>query len=497
MTGKLCQYYDVNQIHGVRKAGSFTCQNKMKMSRTVRIITLGCAKNEVDTEEIAGVLARAGYRVDSSVRHPDVTVINTCGFLASAREEGLEVIRRAIRDKQAGKTGCVVVAGCLAQRYGERMVEMAPGADAYVGVGQMGRFAEILERTLAKTGSEALVEIGPPRHHWAEVVSRARSSNPWTAYLKISEGCDHRCAFCTIPSFRGRHTSKPLERILEEARYLVKTGAREINLVAQDTTQYGYDLYGEFSLPRLLGALIGVEGLVWLRVLYFYPSRLHSRVIEALSTLNKVVPYIDIPLQHAHPEILRKMRRPGDGEKYLRLLQRLRQAIPEVAVRTTFIVGFPGETEEHFGYLLDFLREAKFDRVGAFLYSREEGTPSYSYPEQVPEEIKVQRYRQLMETQQAISRDLQARWVGRKMEVLVEGLAEFSENGKRERGVVGRSYRDAPEVDGVVYLRGRAQPGDFVEAEITGSTEYDLVGEVRSITRPFPWGKRLRLAGQK
>ncbi len=464
------------------------------MRPTVRIITLGCAKNEVDTEEIAGVLARAGYRVDSSVRRPDVTIINTCGFLGSAREEGLEVIRKAIRDKEAGKTGWVIIAGCLSQRYGKRMLEMAPGADAYVGVGQMGRFAEIVERALEGNGAGAYIDIAPPEHHWAEVVSRARTAHPWTAYLKISEGCDHKCTFCTIPSFRGKHRSKPIERILEEARFLVSTGAREINLVAQDTTQYGFDLYGEFSLPRLLEALNAIEGLTWIRILYVYPSRLNARVMEAISTLDKVVPYVDVPLQHSHPEILRRMRRPGDGEKYLRLLERLRQMIPGVAIRTTFIVGFPGETEEHFQYLLDFIREARFDRVGAFLYSREEGTPSYEYEGQVGEEVKLRRYDELMRLQQDISREVQAEWVGKRMKVLVEGFASFSEGGKCHRGVVGRSYRDAPDVDGMVYLKGVAQPGDFVEAEITESTEYDLVGKALSVTQPFGGRKHLRLA---
>lgn len=463
------------------------------MRPTVRIITLGCAKNEVDTEEIAGVLARAGYRVDPFVSCPDVTVINTCGFLASAREEGLEVIRRAVRDKQAGKTGCVIVAGCLSQRYGSKMLEMAPGVDAYVGVGQMGRFGEVVERALAKDQDSPYLDIAPPHHRWTEVVSRARSETPWTAYLKVSEGCDHQCTFCTIPSFRGRHVSKPLEKILEEARYLVKTGAREINLVAQDTTQYGYDLYGEFALPRLLRALNEIEELVWLRILYFYPSRLNDQIIEVLASLDKVVPYIDIPLQHAHPEILRRMRRPGDGEKYLRMLEKLRQAIPKVAIRTTFIVGFPGETQAHFDYLLDFLRSAKFDRAGAFLYSREGGTPSYDYENQVPEEVKVQRYRELMSLQQSISREILSGWIGGKMEVLVEGFATFSEGGRTLQGVVGRSYRDAPEVDGLVYLKGSAQLGDFVEVRITANTEYDLVGIIESTTKPFRLRKRLRV----
>jgi len=380
----------------------------------VRIITLGCAKNEVDSEEIAGVLRQAGHRLDG--REPaEITVINTCGFLESAQQESLRVIRQAVAEKGKGK---VIVAGCLAQRLGEELARLAreelarlaPGADAYIGVGQMGRFDEIVQNVFGHI--QPLMDVEPPHHRWADIPTRTRSGRPWSAYLKVSEGCDHRCTFCTIPSFRGKHQSKPIERVVEEARHLVKTGAKELNLIAQDVTQYGYDLYREVTLPKLLRELNQVEGVEWIRLLYFYPSRLTDDVIEAMASLEKVVPYIDIPLQHVHPDVLRRMKRPWDGDRYLKVFDKVRAAIPQVAIRTTFIVGFPGETEAEFQTLLDFTKAARLDRVGAFTFSREPGTPSYEMTGQVPAQRKKERYDRLMRAQQPISLAKNREWIG-------------------------------------------------------------------------------------
>ncbi len=296
------------------------------MSSRVKIVTLGCAKNEVDSEEIAGVLAEAGYSVDGSAKKTDVTVINTCGFLENAKEESLRAIKDALREKKAGRTGKVIVAGCLAQRLGAEMEKLAPGADAYIGVGHMAQFGDIVGQTLRSP--QQIFDVGAPHHRWAEVPTRARTGKPWSAYLKVSEGCDHQCTFCTIPSFRGAHASKPIERVLAEAKHLARTGCRELNLIAQDVTQYGFDLYREFTLPKLLAELNAVEGIDWIRILYFYPNRLTDEVIEAMATLPKVLPYIDIPLQHAHPDTLRRMKRPWDGERYLKLIDKVRAAIP-------------------------------------------------------------------------------------------------------------------------------------------------------------------------
>jgi ribosomal protein S12 methylthiotransferase len=345
-------------------------------------------------------------------------------------------------------------------------MKLAPGADAYVGVGQMGRFAEIVRETLGSR--EQKLDVTPPHHRWADVPTRARTGRPWSAYLKISEGCDHKCTFCTIPSFRGGHQSKPIERVLAEANHLARTGAREINLIAQDVTQYGYDLYREFTLPKLLRELNGVDGIDWIRMLYFYPNRLTDEVIEAMATLDKVLPYVDIPLQHVHPDTLRRMKRPWDGDRYLQVFAKVRAAMPNVAIRTTFIVGFPGETDAEFEALLQFVKDAKLDRVGAFVYSREPGTPSFDLPDQVPFRIKRQRYDMVMSLQQAISKSVNESWIGRELDVLVEDVVE----GWR----VGRSHRDAPEIDGLVFVEEPGTVGEIIRVQVTGAEEYDLFG---------------------
>lgn len=433
---------------------------------TVRIVTLGCAKNDVDSEEIAGVLQGDGFRVDGLATRSDVTVINTCGFLEASKKESIEAIREAVRAKAEGRTGRVVVAGCLAQRLGAQMEALAPGADAYIGVGQMARFGDIVRQAL--TTREPTIEIGPPHHRWADVPTRARSGRPWSAYLKVSEGCDHACTFCTIPSFRGQHVSKPIERVLAEARHLAAQGTKEINLIAQDVTQYGYDLYKAFTLPRLLRELNAVDGIAWIRILYFYPNRLTDEVIEAMTTLDKVLPYIDVPLQHVHPDTLRRMKRPWDGDRYLKVFEKVRAAMPDVAIRTTFIVGFPGETEAEFEALLGFVRAAQLDRVGAFVYSREPGTPSHDMPGQVPFRTKRARFDRLMRAQQAVSWSKNEAWVGRTLPVLIE------EN--RDGWAIGRSFRDAPDIDGLVCARGEATPGTMLDVRIESSEPYDLFG---------------------
>jgi len=463
----------------------------MAKAPTVRLITLGCAKNEVDSEEIAGVLQRAGYQLDAHTRTPDVIIINTCGFIEPAKQESLQVIRDALREKRAGNTQKVIVAGCLVQRMGETLRQLLPEVDAFVGVGQMARFAEIVNAT--RQSHQPLIEIQPPHHRWAEVTTRLRSRTPWSAYLKISEGCDHKCTFCTIPSFRGRHVSKPIERILEEAHWLAQNGAKEINLIAQDTTQYGYDRYRRFMLPTLLRELAQVEGIRWIRIHYAYPSRVSDALIDTMASLPQVAPYLDVPLQHVNRSILRAMRRPGDGATYLRLIQRLRDAMPTIAIRTTFIVGFPGETEAEFQELLDFLQQAQLDRVGAFLYSRERGTPAAEMPHQVPFRVKRERYDRLMRTQQPLSLARNREWVGKEMTVLIEG---YSEDG---RYTIGRSHRDAPEVDGLVYVRlCHASPGEFVEVRIERAEVYDLFGVPSGILSPLEafHGKRSELSGR-
>ncbi len=445
----------------------------------VKIVTLGCAKNEVDSEEIAGVLLEAGYAIDGVAKKSSVTVINTCGFLEASKAESIQAIKDAVREKRAGRTGKVIVAGCLAQRLGPELMRLAPGADLYVGVGQMGRFAEIVKEVQLER--EQRVDVSPPHHRWAEVQTRARTGRPWSAYLKISEGCDHRCTFCTIPSFRGGHQSKPIERILQEANHLARTGAKELNLIAQDVTQYGFDLYKEFTLPKLLRGLNKVEGIEWIRLLYFYPNRLTDEVIETMASCEKVVPYIDIPLQHAHPDTLRRMKRPWDGDRYLALFEKVRKAMPDCAIRTTFIVGFPGETQEEFDYLLDFVKESRLDRVGAFVFSKEPGTPAFDLEGQLAPRVKRERYDKIMKTQQKISLQVNQSWMGREIDVLIED--------SKDGWLVGRSHRDAPEIDGLVFVQGEVAPGQIARARVTGAEEYDLYAELQRM--PTTKGKKL------
>lgn len=444
----------------------------------VSLINLGCAKNEVDSEEMLGILRNEGYAIetrhssDSVSDDADVIVINTCGFIDAAKEESIQTILEALQRKERGDVKKVVVAGCLVQRYAKELAAEMPEVDAFVGAGQMGEISDVVGRSLVRT--EQLLQVGEkPHHRWVNTPTRARIGAPWTAYLKISEGCDHACTFCAIPSFRGKHVSKPLERILEEAAQLAAQGVKELNLIAQDSTQYGYDLYGKMRLPELLRELSQIDPIRWIRLFYCYPSRVTRGVIEAIATTPRVCHYIDMPLQHADNAMLRVMRRPMTYDGYLKLLADFRKAAPDVALRTTFIVGFPGETKAHFATLERFVEEAQFDRVGVFEYSVEEGTPGALIDPKVPSRTKRARKEALMQRQQPISLARNQRWVGREMEILIEGRSALEVTT-----AIGRSFRDAPEVDGKVYVRRcSAPPGAFVRARIVEARPYDLIAE--------------------
>ena len=419
----------------------------------ISLINLGCAKNEVDSEEMLGVLAADGYAVESSYDAPgvsgdaDVVVINTCGFIESAKQQSIDTILAALDRKERGEIKKVVVAGCLTQRYAGELRAELQGVDGWIGTGQMQAITEVVGQTLIRPDSLALINE-KPHHRWVDTPTRVRLGKPWTAYLKISEGCDHACTFCAIPSFRGRHVSKPIEKILAEAASLVQQGALELNLIAQDSTQYGYDLYGEMRLPLLLRELSQIDGVKWLRLFYCYPSRVNRGIIEAVATTPKVCHYIDMPLQHADNTMLRAMRRPMSYEGYIKLLQDFRAAAPDVALRTTFIVGFPGETKEQYETLERFVEEAQFERVGVFEYSTEDGTPSADIEPKVPARLKRSRREKLLARQQPISLARNQAWVGREMDVLVEGRSPSDLTA-----ATGRSFRDAPEVDGQVIVR--------------------------------------------
>ena len=436
-----------------------------------------------------GQLAAAGHDITPDERAAEAIIVNTCCFIEPAREESAQAVGEALALKRRGRCRLVIIAGCWPQREGARLAERFPGVDALVGVSDFPRIAAILdELSTPASRAEPVLRISAPRYLYGDDTPRLLATAPWTAYVKIAEGCNHRCAFCVIPQLRGPLRSRPLESVVAEAHNLAQRGVKEVNLVAQDTTAYGRDLYGDPATgsgsPRaksrgaariceLVRRLAAVEGLRWLRLMYCFPTEVDDELIGLLRDEPKLCEYIDLPIQHSEREVLRAMRRPGSGARYLELIQRLRAQVRGIAVRTSILVGFPGETGEQFEALLEFLAAARFDRVGAFVYSREEGTPAARLARQVPPEQARERYRRVMELQQGISLALNQAWVGAEIEVLAEAAAD------RPFAWMGRSRRDAPEIDGGVYLRGTdARPGEMVRARITGAREYDLEGEI-------------------
>jgi ribosomal protein S12 methylthiotransferase len=419
---------------------------------------------------MAVLLSDAGYSKSVSVEVADVLIVNTCGFISQARQESLDELRSLADQKRSDQL--LIAAGCLTQRYGEEIAKRVPGIDGLLGTRRWmdivkvsqslraGGFPEPLYH-LPHTDTVGLESEGVPR-----VAVQGGS-----AYIKIADGCRRPCAFCAIPLIKGTGVSRPPERILEEARHLQSMGVREINLIAQDTTDYGHDLGIKDGLANLLDDLVkAVPDIDWLRILYAYPGYVTERMIEVMATQHRIVPYLDMPLQHAHPSVLRRMRRPANMEWVYRTIERLRQAMPEIALRTTFIVGYPGETEEEFQTLLDFVEEVRFDRVGVFTYSLEVGTASEPLGDPILPELKQERLDKLMTLQQGISLEKNQNFIGESLQVLIEGYND---------GIsIGRSYRDAPEIDGVVIIEGETAPGDMIPIRITGALPYDLSGVI-------------------
>jgi len=437
---------------------------------TYHILSLGCAKNTVDAHSMATLLDRAGYQAADTADQADVVIVNTCGFIAPAREESYQVLQDLAAAKRPGQW--LIAAGCLTQRYGQEVARRVPGVDGILGTRRWMDILDVLRRLRQKPHPQ-------PLYHLPETptVGRDERGVPrvavqgGSAYLKIADGCRRPCAFCAIPLIKGTLVSRPIEAIVAEARLLRDAGVQEIILIAQDTTDYGHDLGLKDGLAQLLAALTdAVPDVPWIRVLYAYPGYVTDRLIEVMATRPQIVPYLDMPLQHAHPATLRRMRRPANIDWVYRTLEKMRQAIPNLALRTTFIVGYPGETEEEFQTLLDFVREVRFDRVGAFRFSYEEGTASAALGDPIPPEVKQDRWERLMATQQPISLARNQAQVGRVLDVLIEGV-------DREHGLsVGRSYRDAPEIDGLVLVEAVLPVGALVPVRITGAMVYDLVG---------------------
>ncbi|MFW5697839.1 MAG: 30S ribosomal protein S12 methylthiotransferase RimO [Fimbriimonadaceae bacterium] len=449
-------------------------RRSLSTDKTFYIVHLGCAKNLYDAELMAGALVDSGWRESADPEGAQAILINSCGFIEAAISESVETVL----EYTAGyPDSAVVMTGCLAQRYPDQIAMEIPELAGVFGNRRPEAIPQFLSRVAGPSaprrpsGKPTFWDAPPGDPDWRHrTAPRPTLYTPaGTAYVKIAEGCTHNCAFCAIPQIRGTLRSRSVDAVVREVEDLLSRGIREINLIAQDVTQYGYDLYREFTLPRLLRELNAVDGIEWIRLLYFYPNRLTDEVIEAVATLPKVLRYIDIPLQHVHPDTLRRMKRPWDGERYLKVFEKVRAAMPDAAIRTTFIVGFPGETEEEFQSLLQFVREAELDRVGAFLFSREPGTPSHDMEGQVSTRVKQRRYERLMKAQRAISLAKNKAYVGETLNCLVEE--------ERDGWLAARSFRDAPEIDGWVYVKGDAKPGDFAEVKVTGHTEYDLFGE--------------------
>lgn len=443
----------------------------------VLFISLGCDKNLVDTEKMLGVLVQRGYTITDDESEAEAVVVNTCCFINDAKQESINALLEMAELRKNGTVKVLVAAGCLAQRYQEEIQKEIPEVDAIVGTTAADRIAEALDAVISGQGCNYLEDIN--RSPVFEKCAAGNGDRIVTtgghyAYLKIAEGCDKHCSYCIIPKVRGNYRSVPMERLVEEAENLVAFGAKEIILVAQETTLYGVDLYGKKCLPELLHKLCGIRGLYWIRILYCYPEEITDDLINAMQSEDKVCNYLDIPIQHASDKILRRMGRRTDRQELVGMITKLRTAIPDICLRTTLITGFPGETQEDHESLLAFVDEMEFDRLGVFTYSQEEDTPAALFENQVDEDVKLARQADIMELQQEIAFEKAQDAVGSTMLVMVEGMVPD------EHAYVARSYRDAPNVDGFVFIQtGRELvTGDFVRVRITGSYEYDLIGEI-------------------
>lgn len=439
-------------------------------------VSLGCDKNLVDSEKMLGILSERGYEFTDDENEADIIIINTCCFIGDAKEESISEIIRLGALKETGKLKCLIAGGCLTQRYMDEIFADLPELDAVIGTMSIGRIAEVLDETLGniskgsagvKTAASDPLDAKP-----YSAPHRSLTTGGHYAYLKIAEGCNKRCTYCIIPYVRGNYRSIPMEDILQEARELAEKGVKELILVAQETTLYGVDLYGHKALPELLKKLCEIEGFRWIRVLYAYPEEITDELIEVMASEEKICRYLDLPIQHASDDILRRMGRKTSKKSIEELISKLRDRIPAIALRTTLISGFPGETQEEFEELYRFVNETEFDRLGVFTYSAEEGTPAAEMPDQVPAETAAARRDELMELQQAVTFDLNESHVGEILDVLIEGYLP-------EDGIyVGRTYRDAPGVDGLFFVKASRElmTGDMVKARVTEAQGYDLSG---------------------
>ena len=442
------------------------------MEYKVGMISLGCPKNQVDAEHMLALIDAAGCEIVDYVNGCDVVIVNTCGFIDDAKKEAIENILDMVELKKEGIISKIIVTGCLAQRYKDEIVTEIPEVDAVVGIGANGDIVKTIEEVMSGVDT---IEKYPPRVDLPLEGQRILTTPQYWAYLKIGEGCSNRCTYCTIPSIRGNMRSRSMENVIEEAKQLAESGVKELILIAQDTTSYGLDLYGELKLPELLNELCKIDSIEWIRLLYCSPDRITDELIETMKKQDKVVNYIDLPLQHADDKILKAMNRRGDQAMIRNVIEKLRTEISDVVIRTTFIVGFPGEGEDEFETLAVFVNEIEFDRLGVFTFSAQEGTPAYDMEDQVEEDVKTRRGEIIMQDQYSIMEEKNNEKIGKTYKVIVEDYDGYSDS------YTGRTYMDAPEIDGLVRFTSDRDLdiGDFAEVEIFDVEDYDLIGEVK------------------
>ncbi len=441
------------------------------MNYKIGMISLGCPKNQVDAEHMLALMDAEGWEIVDYVDGCDAVIVNTCGFIDDAKKEAIENILDMVEMKKEGIINKIIVTGCLAQRYKDEIVKEIPEVDAVIGIGANGDIIKTVEEVMSGVDT---IEKYPPQCELPLEGQRILTTPQYWAYLKIGEGCSNRCTYCTIPSIRGNMRSRSMENVIDEAKQLAESGVKELILIAQDTTSYGLDLYGELKLPELLNELCKIDSIEWIRLLYCYPDRITDELIETMKNQEKVVNYIDLPLQHADDKILKAMNRRGDQALIRNVISKLREEIPDVVIRTTFIVGFPGEGEEEFETLAEFVNEIEFDRLGVFTFSPQEGTPAFDMEDQVDEDIKTRRGEVIMQDQYSIMEEKNNEKIGKTYRVVVEDYDGYSDS------YTGRTYMDAPEIDGLVKFTSHKDLdiGDFVDVEIFDVEDYDLIGEV-------------------
>lgn len=434
----------------------------------VHIVTLGCSKNDVDSSMMYSLLDKNKYQMVNEPSQADILIVNTCGFIDAAKEESIDTILESVEYKNEGRCKKVLLSGCLAQRYPEELIKEIPEIDGIIGTGNIDYINELLDRSLA---GDLFIKTDNLNSAYIEGIRKEVVNT--TEYVKISEGCNNNCSYCIIPSLRGKNRSRKIEDIYSEVEYLVSKGAREIILIAQNTTDYGIDLYSKYSLAKLIKEISKIEDLKWIRVLYLYPDHFTEELIEEFKNNQKLVNYVDMPLQHISDDVLKKMNRKTSKEHIIKTLKNLRKSVPDIVIRTTFIVGFPGESDDDFNQLVDFIEDIKFDKLGVFEYSKEEGTRAASLDEQIPDSIKEERKNEIMAIQSEISAEILSKKIGKKLEVLIEEEVD-------EENYVGRTYMDSPEIDGVTYVHSakNLEMGSFVQIDVVDSLDYDLVGEI-------------------